>query len=455
MKDMTKGKPLNVIVAFAIPMVLSSLLQQCYNMADSIIAGNFAGTQALAAIGVSSPITQLFVNLGTGLSMGCSVVISQLFGAKDMKKLKSSIYTALIAFGTVSLLLMALGSTFAPGLARLLKTPDDIFEDALSYLKIYMFGIPFLFAYNIANSVFTALGDTKKPLYFLIFSTCFNIVLDIIFVKEFQWGVAGVAWATFIAQGLAAFLAMGVLLRRTKKLEKKVTIYRWDLLGGMCKVSIPSMVQNAIINVGNLFVTALVNSNGSDFIAGYSAALKINGFFMMVIVTIGSAVATFTAQNIGAGQMDRPAKGLRIGLTINFIYVAIATVIVFLFGHQLVGLFANGEAAEGFYEAGVGYLRVVVVGSFLFIILNNCCALCRGAGYMLASTSTTLVDLIIRVSTAYLLTPVLGSKSLFWSVVIGWSVGAVMGACFYLSGKWKNIKLLKQKSEEEETPAEA
>jgi len=444
MKDMTKGNPLKLIVLFALPMVASSLLQQCYNLADSLIAGRFAGVNALAAIGVSTPITMLFVNLGVGASMGCSVVISQLFGAGEMKKLKTSIYTAMISFMALALVLMSMGSVYAAPLARLLDTPLDLYKDAVSYLRIYMFGIPFLFLYNISNSIFNALGDSRKPLYFLIFSTCLNILLDMLFVIRFNLGVVGVAWATFIAQGIAGLLAASVLLWKVRKIENKVSVFNWELLGGMSKVGIPTMIQNAIVNIGNLFVAALVNSYGAEFIAGYSAALKINGFFMVVIVTIGNAIATFSAQNIGAGQYDRPKKGLIAGMAINYVYVALAIILVYTCGHSLVGLFLDKSATEEVYQAGVGYLRVVTVSALAFILLNNCCAVCRAAGYMIAFTSTTLVDLIIRVSTAYAFKGVMGSSSIYWSVAFGWIVGAVMGVYFFASGKWKKVRLLKK-----------
>ena len=445
MKDLTKGSPMKLIVTFAVPMIISGILQQCYNLADSLIAGRFAGVDALAAVGVSTPITQLFVGLGTGIGMGVSVVISQTFGAKKMKELKTSVYTALITLFVFSLILMGAGAVFTPALLRAMHTPDNIFGDARVYLSIYMFGLPFLFMYNIANSIFNALGDSRKPLYFLIFSTVFNILLDLLFVAVFHWGVAGVAWATFIAQGMAALLAVAVLLRRARKLEKKVPVYSLSLLGGMMKVGVPTMIQNAIVNIGNLFVSALVNSYGSDFIAGYSAAMKINGFFVIVIVMVGNAIATFAAQNIGAKQMERPGQGLKAGMLINFGYVALASLAVFLFGRQLIALFVDEKAAEEVFSAGIGYLRIVTISSFLFIILNNCCAVCRGAGYMISFTSTTLVDLVVRVGSAYLLTSSLGSRSLYWSVTLGWAVGAVMGAAFFLGGKWKNIKLIKDK----------
>ncbi len=444
MRDMTQGKALPVIVSFALPMIVSGMLQQCYNIADSVIAGQFAGVDALAAVGVSNPITGLFVSLGTGAGMGASVVISQLFGAKQMKQMKTSVYTAILSIFVMSLALMLVGAGFSGALTRLMNTPDNIYEDALAYLQIYMWGLPFLFLYNIANAVFNALGESKKPLYFLIFSTFLNIGLDLLFVAKFHWGVAGVAWATFIAQGLAAVLAVSVLLLKIRKIPEKGRIFDGGLLGGMSRVGIPTMFQMAVVSIGNLFVQALVNSYGSDFIAGYSAALKINGFFTVVITTLGSAVATFTAQNIGAGKMDRPGQGLRAGMSINFIYVALAVILVFTLGEELIGLFVDDSASAQVYDTGVSYLRVVVCSSFFFIILNNTCAVSRGAGYMIAFTSTTLVDLVVRVATAYALSGVLGSASVYWSVGIGWLVGAVMGVAFYKSGKWKQVQLLKK-----------
>lgn len=447
MKDMTKGSPFKIILSFAIPMILSGMLQQCYNIADSIIAGRYAGVDALAAVGVSNPITQLFVGLGSGLGMGCSVVISQLFGAKKMDQVKTSIFTSLIAIGAMSLVLMLVGGLLAPQISTWLNTPDTIFKDATGYLRIYMWGLPFLFIYNICNSIFNALGDSKKPLYFLMFSTVLNIVLDLIFVAKLHWGVAGVAWATFIAQGMASLLAITVLLWKVKGIRVRCHYFDKSLMMGMCKVGVPTMFQMSVVSIGSLFVQALVNSNGSDFIAGYSAALKINGFFNVVIVTLGNAIATFTAQNIGAGHIDRPKQGLRTGLIINFIYVGLALVVAYGFGRQLIDIFVDADASQAVYDTGVGYLRVVTVGSLFFVLLNNCCALCRGAGYVVASTTTTFVDLVCRVATAYLLFDIIGSSSVYWSIAIGWFVGACLGMYFYLGGKWKHVRLIQEKRE--------
>ena len=445
MKDMTKGSPFKILLSFAIPMILSGMLQQCYNIADSIIAGRYAGVDALAAVGVSNPITQLFVGLGNGLGMGCGVIIAQLFGGKKMSQVKTGIFTALIAIGSMSLVLMLAGGLLAPQISSWMNTPKNIFDDATSYLRIYMWGLPFLFLYNICNSIFNALGESKKPLYFLIFSTLLNIVLDLLFVAKFEWGVAGVAWATFIAQSLASMLALTTLLHRIRSIKEKHTYFDTTLMGGMARQGIPTMFMMSVVSIGSLFVQALVNSNGSDFIAGYSAALKINGFFNIVIGTLGNAVATFAGQNIGAGNYERPVQGLRTGLTINLSYVCLGIVIMYLFGEQLIGIFVDADASAAVYETGVGYLRVVSVGSLFFVLLNNCCALCRGAGYVIASSVVTFVDLVIRVSMAYLLFDSIGSSAIYWSIDIGWFVGAIISVSFFMSGKWKNVKLLKEK----------
>ncbi|MBQ9563872.1 MAG: MATE family efflux transporter [Lachnospiraceae bacterium] len=444
MKDMTRGKPLPLIVTFAIPIVLSAILQQCYNMADSIIAGNFAenGMGALAAVGVSTPITQLFVGLGVGAGAGTGAVISQTFGAGRLAEVKTTVYTALMALLVMSLVLMGVGVVFSPALATLLGTPGNIYDNAVVYLSIYMWGLPFLFMYNIANAIFQALGDSKKPLYFLIFSTVFNIALDLLFVAKFHWGVAGVAWATFIAQGSAAVLAVSVLLRKTAALAGKVPVYDGHKLAMIAKVGIPTMIQNAIVNVGNLFVSRLVNSYGSDFIAGYSSAIKIMGFFNMVIISVGNAIATFTGQNIGAGNTERPKQGFRIALMLNWSFVTVITVVTYLFGRQMIGLFADATATETMYAAGVNYLRVAVLGSYLFTVLNASVCVCRGSGYVFASTFITLLDLIVRVLLAYGLNGWFGSDSIALSVAIGWGVGAAVGMCFYLKGTWKKKRLV-------------
>lgn len=449
MKDMTQGKPWKVIMAFAIPLILSGIIQQFYNLADSVIVGNFAGgsgyitgEQALAAVGASSTITMLFVGLGGGGSMGCGVIISQLFGAKRMGDLKTSIFTSLIFFSLFALLLTVIGSIIATPVAVALNTPDDILDAATDYLRIYMYGLPFLFIYNVCNAIFNALGDSKKPLSFLIFSTIFNIILDYVFVAKFHWEVKGVAWATFIAQGSACILSLTVLLKKTIAIDAQgqpVRAFDGGKLMSILRIGIPSMLQMSIVSIGSLLVQAVINGFGSAFLAGYSAAHKIHNFMSTAINTCGQAMSTYTAQNIGADRLDRVNDGIRSVLTV-MVGVSLAMVaIIYLFGENLVGLFVDAPTSK-VLDAGVFYLRVVVVGMVPFCFFNCFNGVARGAGYMPAFTISTLSDLVVRVAFAYAFVNVFGRNVVAISVVVGWGVGITISCIFHFSGRWKKVK---------------
>ena len=449
MKDMTQGKPWKVIISFAIPLILSGIIQQFYNLADSLIVGNFAGgagyitgEQALAAVGASTTITFLFVGLGGGGSMGCGVIISQLFGAKRMGDVKTSIFTSLIFFSLFALVLAIIGSIVAAPVAVALNTPEDILGPATDYLRIYMFGLPFLFIYNVCNAIFNALGDSKKPLTFLIFSTVFNILLDYVFVAKLHWEVKGVAWATFIAQGSACILSLSVLLKKTFAMDamgQKVRAFDGARLKGMLRIAIPSMLQMSIVSVGSLLVQAIINGFGSAFLAGYSAAHKIHNFMSTAINTCGQAISTYSAQNIGADRLDRVGEGIRSVLTFMVSVSLVMVVIVFLFGENLVGMFVDSPTAE-VIDAGVYYLRLVVIGMVPFCFFNCFNGVARGAGYMPAFTVSTLTDLFVRVVFAYAFVNILGRNVVAISVVVGWAVGVVVSCAFHFSGRWKKAK---------------
>ena len=262
LKDLTRGKPWKVLLMFAIPLVLSGLIQQLYNMADSLIVGNFAslenggisGVNALAAVGASSTITMLFISLGNGGSMGCGVVISQMFGGKRFGEVKTTLYTSLIFFCGLAVVMMIAGSLLAGPMTGWMNTPTEIYDAAVDYLRIYMFGLPFLFIYNVCNAIFNALGDSRKPLYFLIFSSLFNILLDYIFVAKLGWAVKGVAWATFIAQGLACLLSLGVLLHKAAGIDagdETVKYFDGKTLLSTLRIGVPSMIQMSIVSLGH------------------------------------------------------------------------------------------------------------------------------------------------------------------------------------------------------------
>lgn len=299
------------------PLFISVIFQQMYNMADSVIAGQFAanGEDAVAAIGASHPITMIFMAIAIGSNIGCSVVVSQLFGAKQYTRMKTAISTTLIASFVLSAALSLLGICISTPLLRLVDTPDNIFADAQLYLNIYIGGFLFLFLYNVCTGMFTSLGDSRTPLFFLIGSSLGNILLDWIFVAVLHLDVAGVAWATFLAQGTACILVLITLFRRLQRIEcGAYARFSAPLLGQITRIALPSILQQSFISIGNIFVQRLVNGYGSAVIAGFSAASKLNTLAITLLSTLGNGVSSFTAQNIGASHMDRVKRGYRSGI---------------------------------------------------------------------------------------------------------------------------------------------
>ncbi len=430
---MTVGNPSRILLGFSLPMILSGMFQQLYNIVDSVVAGQFAGVNALAAVGASYPITMLFIAVATGAGMGSSVIISQLFGAKDFIRMKSAIYTALISIAALSALFTLLGIVFCTPLISLMGTPEAIFADSDLYLRIYVYGIFFLFLYNIVTAVFNALGDSKTPLFLLIFSSLFNVVLDIWFVAGFEMGVAGVAWATFIAQGLSAILSALWLFRKLGRIKAdgRAKPFDWHLLGAMSKIAIPSIIQQSIVSVGQLGVQALVNRFDERVVAGYSAAIKIDSFLKVAGMSVGNAISSFTAQNIGAGTVSRIRSGRNAAIAVMAVYSVLAFAVIRLFGDEIVGVFVDSkEAAADVIQVGVEYLNIVSMFYFacgVLLILNG---ILRGSGRVLAFTCSTMTDLVLRVSSAYLLADVIGPSAIWWSIPIGWCIAMVLAWCF-------------------------
>ena len=304
-------KPSRALLLFALPIILGNLFQQFYNMADSMIVGRFVGENQLAAVGASYSLTTVFIMLSIGGGMGASILTAQFLGAKRYREMKTWITTALISFLIVSIVLAVFGLLFHRGILTLLGTPENIMEDASVYLNIYFCGLPFLFMYNVLSAMYNALGDSKKPLYFLIFSSVLNIVLDLLAVKVLKAGVAGVAWATLLAQGMSSVLSFLILIRKLRQYgeEEKTAIFEPSLLPEMVKLAIPSMLQQSIVSIGMLLVQSVVNSFGSSVLAGYSAASRVESICIVPMIAVGNAMSTFTAQNLGAGKMER-VKGI-------------------------------------------------------------------------------------------------------------------------------------------------
>ena len=441
-KDLTKGNVRPVLWSFTIPMFISVVFQQLYNIADSAIAGRFAGEDALAAVGASYPITMIFMAIAIGCNVGCAVVISSYFGAGDIRRMKTAISTTLIASTVLAVALTIFGLLTSSYLMQMMNTPHNIFDAGDIYLKIYIGGMVFLFCYNVATGIFTALGDSKTPLYFLIGSSVGNVVLDYLFVAVFHFGVSGVGWATFLAQGIAGILAVITLLRRVAKLSTghgKVMLYSKSMLRRIAKIAVPSILQQSFVSVGNIFIQSLVNSFGSAVIAGYSAAIKLNTFTITSFSTLGNALSSFSAQNIGAAKIDRVRKGFRAGTMLAWIIAVPFFVLFFFFGNEMLRIFMENPTG-GAMKAGMEFLKIV--SPFYFIISLKLLAdgLLRGSSAMIGFMVSTFTDLILRVILAYVFAGIFGSTGIWMSWPVGWSISAIISLLFYRY-TWKQLSV--------------
>ncbi len=437
---MTVGKPFGVLLRFSMPMLISVLFQQLYNIADTVIAGKFIGESALSAVGASYPITTILLAFGTGMNVGSSVVISKLFGAKRMTRMKTAINTALIACCVLSAVLTVAGFALSSPLLRLLGTPkaDGIFAQAETYLNIYVGGLVFLFFYNIANGVFTALGNSRTPLIFLIFSSVGNILLDCVFVIVFNWGVEGVAWATFITQAVAATLSMTTLLLQLRKIatDKKPGLFSGDILAQITAVSIPSALQQSSISIGNMCVQRLINGFGSSAIAAFSAGSKIKNLGVTTVNALGGSLSPYVSQNLGAEKPERVRQGVRTMLKIGAAVSIPLTLFIFFAAEPLIGLFMKENNPEA-VTIGVTYLRIVIPFLILCAIKNAFDGVLRGAGAMGCFMFATMADLGLRVVIAWILSGLLNSPTGIWlSWPIGWITSTVLTLIFYLKGVW-------------------
>lgn len=441
--NMITGQPGKALVWFAIPIMLGNLFQQFYNMVDSIVVGKFVGEQALASVGASYAITNVFIAIAIGGGIGSSVIISQYFGAKRYADLKTSIYTALINFAIVGVVLSIGGSILCKVLLQALGTPADVLPDAVTYLKIYFFGLPFLFLYNIMSAIFNALGDSKTPLKLLLFSSSLNIVLDVLFVVSFHWAVAGVAIATLIAQGLSSVFSFLILMKKVRQYEgEEVKIYDKKVSAKMIRVAIPSIIQQSIVNIGILLVQSAVNAFGSSVLAGYSAGMRFESICLVPMISAGTAVSTFTAQNMGAKKPERVKRGYHAGLMIVAVMSVILVLIFQLWGKELLSLFLEADPGSKAYQTGLAY---IMFDSFFYVLMGmKVCTdgVLRGSGDVMVFTFANLVNLTIRVWFAHRFSPVIGVQAVWYAIPIGWASNFVISFSWYLTGKWKNRKVI-------------
>lgn len=435
-KDLTVGSPETVLWKFCLPLFGSIVFQQLYNIADSFVAGKFIGENALAAVGNSYEITLIFIAFAFGCNIGCSVIVSKLFGAKRNVELKTAIRTTMITSGILCLLLMFFGIIFSGAFLTFINTPANVLADSKLYLDIYIMGLPFVFFYNISTGIFSALGDSKTPFYFLAASSTSNIAVDILFVKYFQMGVSGVAWATFLCQGVSCVLALIFVFKRLSAIPcpEKAALFSWKLLKDIAIVAIPSILQQSFISVGNIVIQSIINGFGAGVMAGYSASIKLNNLVITSFTTLGNGISNYTAQNMGAGKYNRVWEGFKAGIKMVWMICIPLVLLYLLASKELVHIFMDNPSDDAL-NAGVLFLRIVA--PFYFVVSTKLVSdgILRGTEHMKQFMAATFSDLILRIVLAFFLSSQFGSIGIWCAWPIGWAIGTVLSLYFY-----KNLK---------------
>lgn len=461
-------KPWKALLLFALPMIIGNLFQQFYTMVDSIVVGRFVSENALAAVGASYALTTVFISIAIGGGVGASVITSRYFGARDYGRMKLSIRTALTVFLAASVVLGGVGLLFARPIMMALHTPADVLGDAVVYLNIYFLGLPFLFMYNILSAMFNALGRSRIPLYLLIFSSLFNIALDIFFVRELAMGIPGVAWATLIAQGISAVLSFLILIREISRFTLKndageernvsgtdsvssddiaertagvhaAVFFDKNEFFSMARVALPSILQQSTISIGMMLVQSVVNSFGAQVLAGFSAGMRVESICIVPMSAMGNVMSSYTAQNIGAGKFDRVKRGYHTGYGIVAAFAALLALILELAYRPLILLFLGEEASAAAYQTGAGYLQFIGWFFVLIGIKMITDGLLRGAGDMAMFTVANMVNLGIRVFASMLFAPRFGVEVVWIVVPIGWAANFLISFAQYRTGKWARV----------------
>ncbi|MGC8865299.1 MAG: MATE family efflux transporter [Bacteroidales bacterium] len=437
MKDLTDGNEGKLILRFAIPMLVGNVFQQLYNVVDSIVIGHFVGKEALAAVGASFPFIFVLVALVIGVGMGFSIVISQFFGAKQMDKVKETMDTMWIFLFWSGLVTTFLGIILTRPILELTGLPAEVMPYAVTYLHIYMGGNLFFFGFNGMTSLLRGIGDSTTPLWFLIISTIVNIVLDLLFVIVFGWGISGVAVATLLAQA-GAFITMVWWINRTHKLINlsfRKFVYDAAIMRKSLQIGLPSGVQHTVFSLGMLAIYGIVNRFGTDTVAAYSAAGRIDSLATMPAMNLSAALSSFAGQNIGAGRTDRVRNGLRATLKMSTIIAIAGTIVFWLFGPQLMKIFTTDPVVV---SKGAEYLRIVASFYILLTTMFTINGMLRGAGDTLIPMFVTLLSLwIIRVPLSYWLSGLWGEKGIWWAIPLAWIFGVLASYSYYKTGRWK------------------
>ena len=434
---MSEGNIWKQLLFFSIPLVLGNIFQQLYNAVDSIIVGNFVGSQALAAVTSSSPVINMLISFFMGLSIGAGVVMSRYFGANDRQGVSDSIHTSMAIIILAGIAMTFIGVLLTPYILQWVGVPQDVMSDSIVYLKIYFYGIVGVMIYNMGSGVLRALGDSKTPLYFLIFSSAVNIVLDYAFVVYLHMGVSGVAWATLISQCLSALLVCLLMMKGNTSYQlrlRQLKIYP-SILSEVIRVGLPSGVQNAIVSFSNVIVQSNINAFGSTAMAGCGAYTKIDGFAILPVTSYSMAITTFTGQNIGAGRFDRVRQGTKVCLTLSLITTLLISLLLFLFGDTALSIFTSDPAVISY---GHIMLTLLVPGYFLLAISHAISGVLRGA-----NRAATAMIIVISCWCGLRMAWILTSVPIFHSIhvvllgwPISWLVSTIIFILYYRRGHW-------------------
>jgi putative MATE family efflux protein len=460
MKDLTTGHEGRNIFRFALPMLVGHMFQQLYTFVDQIIVGRFLGKEALASVGASFPVIFTLIALIIGIATGGTIVISQFFGAKNFTKVKRAIDTIFIAMAIFSVILTVVGISFAEPIFRLMKLPEELMPTATTYFTIYTSGLVVFFGYNVVAAILRGLGDSMTPLYFLILSTILNIALDLLFIVKLGWGIEGAAFATIIAQGVAFIVAIFYLNRNHEliKFNLREFAFDWEIFKQSLRIGLPTGLQHTFVALGMMALMGIVNGYGTDVVAGYTAAGRLDSLAVIPSMVFSQALATFVGQNIGAGKIDRVKKGLQRTLVMSSATAVIITLLVIVFKTPLMSLFTTDQAVIGI---GGDYLTIVTSFYLVFTWMFIYGGVMRGAGDTLVPMFITLISLwLIRIPAAVFLSQEsinflginirgagLGEAGIWWSIPSGWAFGMILSIIYYQTGRWKSKTVVKAKVE--------
>ncbi len=444
MKDLTTGKEAKLIISFATPMLLGNLFQQLYNVTDRIIVGQVISEKALAAVGASFPILFALISFSIGIASGGTIVISQYFGAKDYDNVKKAINTLYIFFFLASIVLSTTGIIFSERIFRLTKLPEDIMPHAKVYFNIICLGIVVFFGFNGTSAILRGLGDSKTPLYFLIIASFFNILLDLLFVIVFKWGVAGAAYATIISH-MGAFITAITYLNRTHKLINiNFLRLKFDrkIFFQSVRIGVPAGFQQTFVAIGMIALFRVVNEFGTEVTSAFSAAATIDNLAILPAITLSQALAAFVGQNMGALKVDRVKTGLKATLFISSLISIAITILIVSFRNIIMYFFTDNADV---IIVGKDYLKITATFYLLFSIMFTFNGVMRGAGDTLIPMFMTLISLwIIRIPLAVFLSGIIGTDGIWWSAPASWFTGMLFSFLYYLTGKWKSKVVIKK-----------